>query len=249
VPPRFFAPALPDVGETVSLPDDEAHHVRAVMRLRVGATVHIFDGRGRECRGRIDSVGRKAVCVRVEEDVAPAHERRASIALVQGVLRPDRMDDAVRDAVMMGVAAIVPLVCANVSVAAQSLKGERLTERWLRVALSSAKQCGRAVVPGVIHPVSFADWVAGSAGATRIALVEPSASTRADLDPARLRDAARRHGAELVVGPEGGWSEAELVALGGAGVDFWSLGGRTLRADAVPVAALAVLEYLWEREE
>jgi 16S rRNA (uracil1498-N3)-methyltransferase len=247
MPQRFFVLQLPGLGDEVALPDEEAHHLRVVMRLGECATVHVFDGRGRECRATVTTVGRRGVSVRLEAEVVPAPERRAAVALVQGILRLDRMDDVIRDAVMMGVARLVPLVSANVSVAAGTLKGDRVVDRWRRVALSSAKQCGRAVVPEVTPPLAFDRWIAQPSGAARLVLVEPGARAVTGIDPAMLRDDALRGGAEVAIGPEGGWSPAELEALVERGVRAWSLGGRTLRADSVPVAALAVLEYLWER--
>ena len=90
---------------------------------------------------------------------AGARNRASPLTLAQAVLKGDKMDDVVRDAVMMGVAAIQPIVTARSEVTRAALERGHRRERWQRVAVSSAKQCGRAVVPAVLEPVAFSTTV------------------------------------------------------------------------------------------
>src|SRR5215470_6415014 len=113
---RFFAPTL-DVGdETVALPRDEAEHLVRVLRLGVGDTVAVFDGRGHEWTARVTSVVRRDVRVQLIARIEPAAEPAVHLTLAQAVLKGDKMDDIVRDAVMLGVAAVQPLVTARTEV-------------------------------------------------------------------------------------------------------------------------------------
>src|SRR5207302_3612514 len=107
---RFFAPALDPGDETVTLPRDEAEHLTRVLRLGVGDTVSVFDGRGREFLARVASAVRRNVTVQLVSRLDPAIEPAVHLTLVQAIIKGDRMDDVVRDAVMLGVAAIQPIV-------------------------------------------------------------------------------------------------------------------------------------------
>src|SRR5690606_28025198 len=97
-------------------------------------------------------------------------------------------------------------------------------------------QCGRAVVPAILPAIGLGEWLQAPAEGERIGLVEPAAGTGA-----AFSDLAPAPSVALVVGPEGGWSGAEAGAMAAAGVRAVSLGPRTLRADAAPVAAMAAL--------
>lgn len=245
--PRFHAPHLDPASALVTLSEDESHHLAHVMRLGPGASVRVFDGRGGEWLGCVARVERGRATVQLGNPVeSAAPERTLRIVLAQAVLKADHMEAVVRDATMMGVAAIQPLATAHTAVSARRLGDPRLRDRWQRIAVSSAKQCGRAVVPAVLAPLEFAAFVGGDLPRLRLLLVEPSTGVAA-ASPLETpaRDAA---GEDVVVaiGPEGGWSGGEVRTAREAGFLPWSLGRLTLRADAVPVAALAILAHVWE---
>lgn len=241
---RFFAPALDPGDETVALPRDEAEHLTRVLRLGVGDTVAVFDGRGREFVARVASALRRDVRVQLLSRVEAAAEPSVALTLVQAVLKGDKMDDVVRDAVMLGAAAIQPIVTKRTEVTVAALmKGARV-DRWRRVAIASVKQSRRATVPDVRTPLTLETYLEEPAPALRIMLVEPGAS--ADAEPlSAFRGEPVPQDAAVLVGPEGGWIAAEWQAARARGVRLVTLGPRTLRADAVPIAAVSVLEFLW----
>jgi 16S rRNA (uracil1498-N3)-methyltransferase len=244
--PRFFVAELDARSGRATLSREESHHLRHVMRLAPGADVHVFDGRGGEWEARVATIDRDGVSVDLGARVAAAVEGVARILLAQAVLKGDRMDAIVRDATMMGAAVVQPMRTAHTAVPARSLGGNT-AERWRRIAIASAKQCGRAVVPEVRPVAAFADVVSGTAAGARVLMTEPRAGAVAVARVDTLRDVARERGAIVAIGPEGGWSADEIAAAVDAGFTCWSLGSMTLRADAMAVAALAVLRYAWER--
>lgn len=245
---RFYAPAADRAGELVALPEEEAAHLTRVLRLRVGADVRVFNGRGQEFDARVESIGKSGVSVLVRAVCDPgAREATVAVTLAQAVLKGDKMDAVVRDAVMMGVAAIQPIVTARTEVALASLRRGDRQGRWHRIAVSSAKQCGRAVVPAIGAPQTFEEMLAALTAVKlpgpALMLVEPSAAHRA----VALREL---HGpppreTTVVVGPEGGWLEDEVERASGV-CRLVSLGSRTLRADAMPLVALAALLTVWQ---
>jgi 16S rRNA (uracil1498-N3)-methyltransferase len=245
--PRFYAPDVTRSGDVVSLPDEEAEHLTRVLRLRAGEQIVLFDGRGGEFDATIERATKSGVIVRVAAARQPsAREPRVAVTLAQAVLKGDKMDDVVRDAVMMGVAELQPLVTVRSEVTLASLARGHRRPRWQRIAISSAKQCGRAVVPPVREPVEFRSLVwRPPAGATerRVMFVEPSASASAH-GVASLNGASP--GAALVlVGPEGGWT-CEEIERGSGTCELLTLGSRTLRADAMPLVALSALFTVWK---
>jgi 16S rRNA (uracil1498-N3)-methyltransferase len=236
--PRFHAPDLDPAGRVARLPAEEANHLTRVLRLGAGDEVAVFDGRGHEFRARVTAAAREVVEVELIDAIVPAPEPRVPLTLVQAVLKGDKMDEVIRDATMMGVAGIEPVITAR-TIARQT---GRETERWTRVAISSAKQCRRATIPAIGAPRPFDEWLTTQAHGLPLILVEPSA---AGGDEASLR-LLEHHAAgslALIVGPEGGWSDEERArAVAGSCVPV-SLGGLTLRADAIPIAALAVVRF------
>ncbi len=244
---RFFAPELDPGDDSVALPRDEAEHLTRVLRLAVGDLVNVFDGRGREFSARVTSASRRDVRVAILERVQAAIESPVSLTLAQAVLKTDHMDDVVRDAVMLGVSAIQPLVTRRTETTVAALmKGARV-DRWRRVALASVKQSGRAILPDVRMPLTFETFLGEPQAACTLMLVEPRSEAPVH-SMSVLRKEAPPADATILVGPEGGWTEAEWAAARERGVRLVSLGQRTLRADAVPVAALSVLQFLWDGE-
>lgn len=236
---RFLADVDVDAG-TARLDEEETRHLSQVLRLGVGDEIAVFDGAGREFRGRVERIARDATDVRVIAEIAAAPEPAVRLTLAQAALKGEKMDDVVRDATMMGVSAIEPLVTDNV---AAHLKAGRAPERWRRIAVASAKQCRRAIVPPIGAGTSFSDWLAADRSALRVLLVEPSASVQGYAPSTLAGD--RPESASLLVGPEGGWSADEVAAAVTAGCIPVTLGRRTLRADAVPVVAIGVLQFVW----
>ena len=241
---RFYAPGSAR-GRTVALPEDEAQHLSRVLRLKAGAPVVVFDGRGREFDAVVEKAGKSEVLVNVGSSrVVVEREPAVSLTLAQAVLKGDKMDAVVRDAVMLGVAAIQPMVTARCEVTLASLERGKRRERWQRVAISSAKQCGRAVVPEIIAPVAFDELVEpGGAIGTAFTFVEPSAPLKAKSLGAYERMPATE--ASLFIGPEGGWTPEEIDRAA-AVTHLVTLGRLTFRADAMALVALSAVLTLWK---
>ena len=219
-----------------------------MLRLSSGDRVRVFNGRGAEFEAVVDAADREGVRLTIGAARVPAPEPRVAITLAQAVLKGDKMDDVVRDAVMMGVAAIHPIVTARTETSLTSLTRGRRRERWERIAVSSVKQCGRAVVPSIAEPSQFHARMGSSARArgedfpsSVFILVEPNTSAGvalADLEPTIPEHAT------LVIGPEGGWTAEELQIAAGLGT-LVTLGQRTLRADAMALVALSAMFARW----
>jgi 16S rRNA (uracil1498-N3)-methyltransferase len=241
---RFFAPALDPGDEFVSLPREEGEHLIRVLRLAVGDHVSVFDGRGHEFVARVASALRKDVRVQLQSRIEPAAEPGVPITLAMAVVKGDKMDDIVRDAVMLGVAAIQPIVSIRAETTVAALLRTARVDRWRRVALASVKQSRRAVLPDVRTPLTLEAFLDEPPAAIRLMLVEPSAGGGESI--AALQREPAPADAAVLVGPEGGWAEQERAFARDRHVRLMTLGHRTLRADAVPIAAISVLQFVWK---
>jgi 16S rRNA (uracil1498-N3)-methyltransferase len=240
---RFFVPDLDGARGLAVLPAEEARHLTRVLRLTVGDRIAVFDGCGHEFEALVAHAGRDGVSVVLKDPVQPPADPKVSVTLVQAVIKGDRMDDVVRDATMLGVRAVQPIVTARTVVPLGTLGRARVVDRWKRVAIASAKQCRRARLPDVRPPVAFPEWLAAKTPATRLLLLEPTAG---DALPVRaLLAQAPPLEAAIIIGPEGGWTSEERDAAIAAGCTAITLGPLTLRADAVPVVALSALNVVW----
>jgi 16S rRNA (uracil1498-N3)-methyltransferase len=206
--------------------------------------VSVFDGRGHEFLARVASAIRRDVRVQLLSRAEPAAEPAVALTLAQAVLKGDKMDDVVRDAVMLGASAIQPIVTKRTEATVAALMRGARVERWRRVALASVKQSRRAVLPEVRVPLTLETLLEEPAAALRLMLVEPGAAAQAE-SLSVIQHAPAPADAMLLVGPEGGWTEPEWTSAAARGVRLVTLGHRTLRADAVAVAAISVLQFLW----
>jgi len=241
---RFFVPGAHAAGTTVALPDDEAHHLRHVLRLAAGDEVIVFDGVGHEWRARVSGVNKVGVELALGEPLTPVAEPPVRVTLGIGVLKGDQMDAVVRDATMLGASAIAPFVSEHTAVPSRAWQRGGAIERWQRVAVSSAKQCQRALVPNVDAVRSLEQLLTAWGDRPIIAAVEPSQN---DLGGRFTKSVKRppRSGALALVGPEGGWSRTEIAMLKDHVAELMPLGPRTLRAETAPTVLLTALWTEW----
>jgi 16S rRNA (uracil1498-N3)-methyltransferase len=243
---RFHAPDAQAPGDVVLLPAEEGEHLTRVLRLKAGDPLRVFNGRGGEFEAVVEQAGKSGVRVRVGAAQRPAPEPRVAITLAQAVLKGDRMDDVVRDAVMLGVAAIQPVLTERAESTVAVLALGRRRERWERIAISSAKQCGRATVPAILEPIEFGDLIDVLAKMMlplpALMLIEPGADR--ETTPISELDLSPQRGATVLIGPEGGWTAGEIDRAVSVS-RLVTVGGRTLRADAMCVVALSALFTVW----
>jgi 16S rRNA (uracil1498-N3)-methyltransferase len=231
---RFFVEQFAD-GSAV-MEGEAAHHLGRVLRAQAGQLYELSDGT-RVRLGRIESVTRDRVEFALLEEL-PANRPSLDVTLMLAVVKFDAFEWAVEKATELGVTTIVPLAAARSEKALLAAASKRAA-RWNKILLESSQQSRRMRVPAlreVSEPESaFASCVEGM----RIILSE-----RADAPPMRtVLDGQRATKAMLVIGPEGGWTDAELEAARRSGFQGASLGRLILRTETAVIAALSALNY------
>jgi 16S rRNA (uracil1498-N3)-methyltransferase len=248
---RFFV--LPSAFETqpITLTGDQAHQVRRVLRMRLGDRATLLDGRGWACEGILVAAGETDVKFQAVRRWAVEGEPATHITLYQAVLKGERFGWALQKGVEVGVGAFVPLICErNVVDDLAAAEGKR--ERWERIIQEAAEQCGRGRLPelqparlfaqAVQAPLSHARAAGEVGGAIRLILWEEerAARLRETLAGCNFGPGA---GIQLFVGPEGGFTEAEVALARSYGVRPVSLGPRILRAETAGIVAAALILY------
>jgi 16S rRNA (uracil1498-N3)-methyltransferase len=242
---RFHAPGFV-LQRDVELPEEEAHHLAKVLRLKAGDLVAVFDGEGHEAVASVQSIAGRRATVRPTEKCEPAAEPAIRLTLVQALLKSDKMDRVIRDAVMLGVASIQPITTARTEVPRAAVRAGGRQERWDRTVISSVKQCGRAVVPHVRPTLTFSQLLAETRDTLSLMFVEPAAAAPDAAATWQSLETRVPGKAAILIGPEGGWDPEEIGAAKAAGVGVVTMGQRVLRADAAGALAVAVLQYVWK---
>ena len=235
---RFFAPpsAFNFGKHIVTLTSDEARHLREVLRLKAGDEVQVFDGAGREFRAIVSQARREFAELEIRDEIQPLKpESPLQLTLAVALLKGEKFDLVVQKGTELGVNKFVPLVTRNADIrlrdAADATK--RVT-RWQRIALEAAKQCGRAVVPEITHPVAFESVIG-----------EGSCLMFSEREGQALNTNIKTDSLTAIVGSEGGWSDEELDQAREAGVPIVTLGGRVLRAETAAIATAVLLQHLY----
>jgi 16S rRNA (uracil1498-N3)-methyltransferase len=217
-------------GNRAALVGEHAQHLSRVLRVRVGQEFDISTG-DEVRRGTVRAIGDDRVEFELGEKIeAPAS---ATITLLLAVFKFDRMEWAIEKCTELGVAKVIPVIAARTETHLAAAAAKRV-ERWRRLALSASEQSRRVVPPEISDPIKLKDAL-GQSSSVRIVLAESEKGvTLTYLLSSETASVA------LAVGPEGGWTEAELKLFQDAGWQSASLGPTILRAETAAIAALAI---------
>ena len=243
---RGFVDAELGVDQELQLGDELANHLTRVLRLRVGDSLNLFNGSGKEFRAQLQSVERKRTLVRVEAELPGMSESPLRLTLAQGLCRGEKMDLVLQKATELGVQAVQPLITERTEVKLDAEREARRMGHWRQVLISACEQSGRARLPGLEAPIALPGWLAADRSAAETA--EKNSTIRLMLDPEgehSLRELPAFSAATLAVGPEGGFSEHERSLLQRAGFITLRLGPRVLRTETAGLAAIAALQSHW----
>jgi 16S rRNA (uracil1498-N3)-methyltransferase len=225
-------------GDHVTFDAQESHHLARVLRLGPGAVVRTVDGRGHEITVRLTRVGGRSAEGDIVSRSAAASESPLALTLAQGIPKSAKLELVIRMATELGVALVVPLLVERAVARPDPTGSSHRLLRWRRIAREAAKQSGRAVIPEVRAPITLDAWLAERRAPELLLCLwegerRPLASVLPATTPAR---------ATVVVGPEGGFAEAEVERLRAAGALVAGLGPRILRTETAGPVAIALLQ-------
>jgi len=236
--PRLYVEAPLAPGARIPLDAAQANYLVNVLRRKVSDPILTFNGRDGEWRARLEAAGRKAFALAIEERTR-AQPEPGHLHYAFAPLKAARLDYMVQKAVEMGAARLQPVLTRHTQV-------ERVNFARMRAnAIEAAEQCGILVIPEVVAPAGFTEFLAGLDPDHLLVFCDEDAEVK---DPLAALAAVRREDGAAVpltvlVGPEGGFAEEERATLlRRLKVVRLSLGPRILRADTAAVAALALVQ-------
>lgn len=227
-------------GAEIVLEERSSHYLGRVLRLAPGQAVVLFNGDGHDYAAEILSPARRGMALRVNSRLPGLPEPPLDITVAQAVSRGERMDQTLQKCTELGAAAFQLLDAERVEVRLGDDKLDKRMAHWRGVIVSACEQCGRSRVPGLSPPVELDAWLAAETDAARLVL-DPGADRSLAQRAAELETV---RAVQVVVGPEGGFSDGELTRMRVAGLQSVSLGPRVLRTETAAPAAVAVLQAL-----
>lgn len=236
--PTFFVASEAIVPPTVRITGPLLQHLRASLRLQPGELLTVTDERGRRYRAEIAEVSIGTLIGRILDTTSAPPKTSPSIVLAQSLLKGEKMDWVIQKATELGVARIAPVLASHSVVRPRADRIEHQLARWQRIALEAAQQSERWSVPVIDEPATVPHLLSTSkTAALKILLAERS-------NGASLSNLALHNDGDvwLLIGPEGGWEEAEFRHMREQGFVGVTLGPRILRAETAAIAALTILQ-------
>jgi 16S rRNA (uracil1498-N3)-methyltransferase len=228
---RFYCPDLSETSELVTLSAEESHHAQRVYRKKAGDSVELTDGRGLRATAIIQAIkSKRAVCkISIIESIPPPPDRNIHIALA--TIRPNRMDWAVEKLTELGVGSIQPLFSEFTSV--KTFK----TGHLRKIAVSAMKQSHQTYLPEIRSPLPFADYLQQlSSPEHSLRLIAHRAADSKNISRFQLK---KKKSVLILIGPEGGFSAAEIDLARQHGFSPLHLAGQILRTETAAVTAVA----------
>ncbi|THK41035.1 16S rRNA (uracil(1498)-N(3))-methyltransferase [Methylophaga sp. SB9B] len=235
--PRFYCATLAPSASPMVLPEEVFRHAVQVLRMKPGAFLTLFDGQGLEYQAQLEQVDKRQATVNLQQQINIDNESPLDILLMQGISRGERMDYAIQKAVELGVKRIMPVITERCNVQLSGDRAEKRLNHWQGVVVSACEQSGRSFLPELL-PITTLDT----------ALAEVNDDCKLVLDPEAVQGFSSVKKASqiaLLIGPEGGLSDAEVQQAIDDGFTGISLGPRILRTETASAAALAMVQAGW----
>ena len=238
--PRFFISKSPN--QQAIITGEDSKHITKSLRMKVGESLVLCNGQGMDYHCTISSMDEHQVVVSVNSSVPTISEPSVSVTLYQGLPKSDKMDSVVQKAVEMGVTHIVPMLTQRCVSRPDQKSAQKKVERWQKISVEAAKQCGRGILPPVSPVTDFSAALRQAASESTILFFYEGGgqSLQQCIDPSCKAYS-------IFIGPEGGFAEEEVKQAINTGAYDITLGKRILRTETAGMALMSVL--MFETEE
>ncbi len=232
---RIYQAGSYSKGESLTLTPQAAHHVTTVLRMQVGQKLSLFCGDNREFHASIEVVDKKKVVVSIVAETFVSRESPRELHLAQAISKGERMEWVMQKAVELGVHSIRPLISLRSSLKLDAERLEKKMAQWKAIAIAACEQCGRNQLPFILPLLTVEDYLKNKQNALKLILYPQANKTWRDYNfdlPA----------INLMIGPEGGFSDEEIQSALAADFSPLSLGPRILRTETAAITAISVLQ-------
>jgi len=239
----IFLPTEQLTSEQITITGEQAKHL-SVLRIKPGELIQIFDGIGHRYISKVIKSCRKEVSVEILKEEVYSAESPLSIILAQGVPKGEKMDFIIQKSTELGVKKIIPLISER-----SQIRYTAKAERWRKIAASASQQSGRGEIPEIESPISLSEFLkppilpltkGGKGGLLRIIFSEEEKKQNLKKVLKNFQDITN---IIILIGPEGGFSPAELTLATNGGFTPASLGPRILRTETAAITAISIIQY------
>lgn len=234
---RFYLPQILTPNAAVELTAEASHHAFTVLRLKEGASLIVFNGEGGEYTGTIVSASKKSVIIQTDKFHPVDNESPLHTHLAIGISKGERFDLVLQKATELGVTEITPLFTERTEVRLSEDRQEKIRQRWQNIIINACEQSQRNRLPKLNQPMDFSALLDDEKSEQKFILHHHSQKPLAKTAQPKI--------VCLMVGPEGGFSDAEFQAAMKHGFAPLALGPRVLRTETAPLAALSAMQLLW----
>ena len=232
---RFYIETPLTLGESILLNETVFHHWIRVLRAKLDDEAILFNGQGGEYTARLTEINKKNATVEITHFTPDNRNPAFKATLGQVMSKGDRMDYAIQKAVELGVNQIQLLTSDRCEMRLKYDRDQKKIDHWQAIAIAACEQCGLNQIPQILAPLPLQEWLSTPLPDTRLVLAPNKEKTNV-LQKATTDIA-------LLIGPEGGLSEAEITAANQVGFKNWCIGERVLRTETAPVVALSILNF------
>ncbi|WP_293734980.1 16S rRNA (uracil(1498)-N(3))-methyltransferase [uncultured Acinetobacter sp.] len=233
---RFYIETELNTGNTIELTESVFHHWVRVLRAKELDQAIFFNGKGGEYIVTLTEINKKNAFVSIDQFNPIDRTAPVKVILGQVMSKGDRMDYAIQKATELGVTTIQLLTSERCEMRLRYERDQKKLDHWQSIAIAACEQCGMNKVPNVLAPISLTDWVKSAQLPQSRFVLAPNK----DQENVVLNS---HPDLALLIGPEGGLSEAEIDAANQNHFQNWCIGDRVLRTETAPVVALSILNY------
>jgi 16S rRNA (uracil1498-N3)-methyltransferase len=236
---RLYTETLIKPGIDFYIENTKAHYIKQVLRLKKDNFITVFDGSGHEYEAVIKELYKNKILVVPSTSKFHEQKNKRQIRVGQSLIKKDKMDMLIQKVTELGIHQISPLTSKYSTVKIKESRLDNKLEHWEKIIQSACEQCGRNILPLIDAPDSAQNFISNSLEERYRLILDPNATMRIhDINP------MDKH-IEMMIGPEGGFSDDEIEFA--AKNDFLpvSMGPRILRAETAAITALVILQTLW----
>jgi 16S rRNA (uracil1498-N3)-methyltransferase len=235
-PRRFFVDEKLLRAKNVTLTGDLAHRLAKVLRYKRGDMIVLAGGGAKDFVVQLAAVSSNAVTGVVTGEQAPPREPTIEVVLYQSLIRANRFDWVLEKGTEIGVSRFVPVIATRVQL--QLEEGAARAERWHRLIVEAAEQCGRGKLPAIEAPVSFEEALRTARG---LKLMPWEDEREARLGEHLRSLDERPHAVSVFIGPEGGYEASEVEMARKSGATLVTLGHQVMRAETAAIVACGIV--------
>ena len=227
----FYSGPFRGDGEELVLAPEESYHLSKVLRRSVGDPIEVLNGKGGLAEAECISISSKQVTVRISS-VRDHKKEKPELRMVLAMTKGGKWEDQIKPLTELGVDRITPLLSDRTEIKQDRRSFKNKVDKWAKLAIEACKQSGNPWFPRLDQPITLPEYLNDRTGLIWVAsLAENSGPLKID---------KQQNSYDILVGPEGGWTDSEESKFKEYGAKFFSLAKYTLRAETAGISALAV---------